>query len=188
MKRREILITAVPLVSLSSGCNILGKREPTLWSIDVTQVQVNQIDFDVNINNSEATSKRPAEIELTFENPTSDVWTVRHAECPERSTNHSYFENMILFPASLSDDFTPEPIEPECWKPDPNSFFWACEAVVVTTEISPGESMSIRHSVWMAEESECIPNDTYSFEVRGAADEKDMFPVIGTFSIRTEPA
>jgi len=95
---------------------------------------------------------------------------------------------MILFPTSLSDEFSPEPLEPDCWKPDTESFYRPCETSETTNEIAPGETMTITHSVWLAEDNECVPNDAYSFEVRGAVDEMHQFPVIGSFTIITEPA
>jgi hypothetical protein len=123
-----------------------------------------------------------------FQNPRAKVWQLNHGECPELDKNE---QGLILFPQSLQPDFHPEPVARDCWKPDPDSFYYPCEGDIDVTEIPPGESWSILHEVWIEEQEGCIPSGTYTFE--GFAEAKGDNPDypenrIGEYSLIIEPA
>lgn len=138
--------------------------ERDLWTVSIGPVSLEGLELVVEPERATATTERPATVRLRVQNPTSDIWILNHGECPEIDTNKP---GLILFPHSLEPDFHPEPIRDDCWKPNPESYFYPCETLVPKTKISPGQSWSITHEVWLEEEEDCIPDGSFEFEIFG---------------------
>ena len=185
MNRRDLLASLPPAIGLSAGCNFFPPEpERDLWSVSVESVEAAQIELDIQVERRRATTTRPPVLEITYRNPTDQDQQLRVGNCPARSTNEDYFRNLILWPASRGDEFHPDPISEDCWKPDPDTYSQPCEAVDVSRSFAPGESWSIRVEVWLAEELDCRPAGTFQFEVWARGDEDAP---VGTFELRTRP-
>lgn len=191
LRRRTLLSGIAASAGLVGGCSLLP-QEPArdLWTVSAGPVAIDPLDVTVDVERGTATTNQPAAVRLTFQNPSAESKKIRHGKCPIRSGNHSYLDELLLFPTILDDDFYPSRTDTECWKPDPQSYYWPCEGGFDEREIAPGESWSMRHTVWIAKNGNCIPEDTFEFTVWGLSGDgrvEEESRSLGTFSLSTHP-
>lgn len=191
MNRRDYLTCLIPLTAVSAGCSFPGQTKPRdLWTVSVGNVDVDSLDVTVEVEHRTATTKQPASIRLTFDNPSAESKKIRHGRCPIRSDNHSYLDELLLFPTILESDFYPTPTASDCWKPDPQSYYWPCEGGFDQRELEPGESWSMLHTVWIAKNGNCIPEDKFEFTIWGLSGDRRVEEArsLGSFSLSTAAA
>ncbi len=161
MRRRSYLAGVTSLTGLVAGCQELSLSTPEppddLWSVSVGSVEMEVVALDVDIVRGFATTEQSPVIRLTFHNPLSEMIVNLHEGCP-KSPN-----DFILFPVGMD----PEPIRPDCRKPDPESFIWPCEATIANTYIDPGKYWSVDYEIWIDDEGPCIPVGNYEIPVNG---------------------
>jgi hypothetical protein len=175
---------------LVAGCSLLPKESARdLWTVSAGAVDVDSLDVTVAVERRTATTQQPAAVRLTVDNPSAESRTIRHGRCPIRSDNHSYLDELILYPTILEENYYPSPMDPECWKPDPQSYYWPCEGGFDERELAPGDSWSVLHTVWIAKNGNCIPEDRFEFTLWGLFGDgrvEEESRTLGTFSLSTE--
>ena len=168
MHRRGFLAALAPALGLGAGCTKGGGGQPTseenLWSVSSGDVDLDRFDFTVHATHETATMVEPAKIRLKFTNPTSHTLTLYEGACSKPASGDG---GLILFASSLPESNHPDPIRQGCWKPDPESYYYPCEGASSQVDLSPGESWSVVHEIWIAEDFDCIPEGTFVFTVRG---------------------
>lgn len=189
LSRRRVLKTFAPAVGAGAGCSALSSQqsERELWTVSSGPVDIEWVDVTISIERETATTDEPARILLTVRNPGTEPRTIRHGHCPIRSDNHTYLEELVLFPTALEEEFSPSPRQRDCWKPDPNSYSWPCEGGFDEREIPPDGSWSQAYTVWVAKNGDCLPDDTFEFKLWGFQTDDNRANSLGTFSLDTEP-